>query len=126
MNHLTLPVSLTRLVNHLQVVEFKYKEKAFCAPKFAIYAILDRPVFDDYLYKKGRRVGLLKLEKYQIPVLCPFGHHLESTPQKAVIISHNKGNAFGLYAYAIDSVIREVNLPQDHRSVGKIIKPFVS
>lgn len=125
MSNLELPDSIASLVDHLQVVQISWQGIPVQLPRFAVYAVLDNPVFDRYFYRHGRKMAMLKLGRYQIPVLDPFRGDLEHRPDHVVVISHAKSNRFGLYGYPADHVASDIRLPIHHRSVRRIIRDFV-
>lgn len=125
MRELDLPNTLSTLVDQLQVVQFSWQGIPIQLPKFAVYAILDNPVFDRYFYRNGRKMALMSTDKYTVPVIDPFRGSIESAPNHLVIISHTRDNRFGLYAYPADHIEEEFALPIEHRSVHRITKDFV-
>ncbi len=125
MRELELPDSISNLVDHLQIVQLTWQSIPIQLPKFAVYSIINRPVFDEYFYRNGRKMALLKLGRYQIPVIDPFRGDIHHSPENVVVICHAKGNRFGLYAYPADTVESSIRLPLTHHSVKHIIKDFV-
>lgn len=119
-----LPESIASLFDTLLLVEFEWQNRCVQVPKFAVYAILDNPVFDRFMYRDNRRMGVIQQGRYQIPVLDPFGESLHSEPEYVVIICHNKGNQFGLFGYPADRVRDKVQIPIQHRAVNNIVKAF--
>lgn len=119
-----LPESILSLFDTLQLVELEWQGRCVQIPKFAVYAILDKPVFDRYSFIDGKRMGIIQLEKYQIPVLDPFLGCINSVPEHVVIISHHKGNRFGLFGYPADKVRDYVRLSMQHRAVPHIVRAF--
>lgn len=120
-----LPESIAHLVEQLQVVQLQWRNVPIQIPKFAVYAILDDPVFDRYIHRNKRRMGIIKLGRYLIPVLDPFRGSLSEPPNHVVVVTHSKGNRFGLFGYPADYVDKKVELPFYHRSVEHIVKDFV-
>lgn len=125
MREVQLPESLSSLVNTLHVVQFVWQGIPLQVPKFSVYSIVNRPVFDRTFFRNSRRMAMLKLGRYNIPVIDPFKGHIECEPPHVVIISHCRDNLFGLYAYPADHIEEDLHLPTDHRSVTRIIKDFV-
>ena len=125
MRHIDLPDSISNLVDHLKVVQLTWQGIPVQLPKFAVYAVVQQPVLDSYFYRNGKRMGLVKFGRYQVPVIDPFKGNIDSPPANIVIISHSKGNRFGLYAYPADSIEKDISLPVSHRSVKRIIKHFL-
>lgn len=125
MRDLELPDSISNLVDHLQIVQLTWQSIPIQLPKFAVYSIISRPVFDEYFYRNGRKMALLKLGRYQIPVIDPFRGDIHQPPDNVVVISHSKGNRFGLYGYPAESVESSIRIPVKHHSVTRIIRDFV-
>ncbi len=125
MREIDLPEPIAALVEQLHVVQFIWQGIPLQLPKFCVYSIIDHPVFDKTVFRNGRRIALVKLGRYEIPVIDPFRGHIESEPEHLVIISHSKGNRFGLYGYPADHVADDLHLPTNHRSVRRIVKDFV-
>lgn len=121
----TLPSSISHLVDSLQVLQFYRRNIPIQIPKFAVYAVLDNPVFDKFVYRNKRRVGLIKLGRYLVPVIDPLHGQLNDDPNHVVVISQSKGNKFGLFGYPADEVKDNLELPFYHRSVKKIVRDFV-
>jgi hypothetical protein len=125
MGALKLPESLSSLVEHLQVVEFTWREVRVQLPKFAIYACLPKPVFDQMITRKGYRMAILKFGRYRVPILDPFRDDLSFQPNFVIIISHCRDNRFGLYGYPADTIDTAIELPHHHSSVPRIVKNFI-
>lgn len=125
MSESQLPSSISQLTDSLQVVQFYCRNIPIQIPKFAVYAILDNPVFDKIVYRDNRKVGLIKLGRYLLPVIDPLHGKLDEQPKHIVVISQSKGNKFGLFGYPADEVKDNLQLPFYHRSVRKIVKDFV-
>lgn len=125
MRETILPDSINCLCNGLLVSELTWQGVPFRLPKFAIYATIDAPVFDRFFFRHGRKVGLLKLGRYQVPVIDPFRGHLEPAPEHVAVVSHSRGNRFGLYGYPADHIEEDIYLPYEHASVKRIVKDFV-
>ena len=125
MRDIDLPDSISELVDHLQIVQLLWQGIPVQLPKFAVYAVLNDPVFDYYFYRNGRKMAMIKFGRYQIPVIDPFRGDIDTTPRHIVIISHARENRFGLYAYPADYVDESLQLPVNHRSVNRIVKDFV-
>ena len=125
MRHTELPDSISNLVDNLNVVQLYWQGIPVQLPKFAVYAIVEAPVLDSFFYRNGRRMGLVKFGRYQVPVIDPFRGNIDCSPANIVIISHSKGNRFGLYAYPADNVEPNIAIPVTHRSVDRIVRDFV-
>ncbi|GAC16963.1 hypothetical protein [Aliiglaciecola lipolytica] len=125
MSDIELPDSISNLAGKLQIVEIVWQGVPFQIPKFAVYSILDNPVFDRFMYRNGRRIALLKLGRYEIPVIDPFRGNIDKPPEHVVIITHSKEDRFGLYGYPADHVADDLIVASNHRSVKCIVKDFV-
>lgn len=125
MRELELPDSISNLVDNLQIVQFVWQGIPIQLPKFAVYAVLDAPVLDSYFYRKNRKMALVEMGRYRIPVIDPFRGHIDQPPHHLVIISHSRANRFGLYAYPADYIEETIELSINHRSVRRIVKDFV-
>lgn len=125
MRTVKLPESITSLVEQLQIVQFTWQGIPIQLPKFAVYAILEQPIFDKVVFRNGRQVGLLQFGRYAIPVLDPYRADVDPEPNFAVVISHAEANRFGLYAYTADHVDRDICVPFQHGSVAKIVQAYV-
>lgn len=125
MRNLDLPDSISELVDHLHVVQLIWQGIPIQLPKFAVYAVVDDPVFDHYFYRNGRKMAMVHFGRYSIPVIDPFRGDIDSPPAHIVIISHCRANRFGLYAYPADKVEAGLQLPESHHSVNRIVRDFV-
>lgn len=125
MSECSLPSSISNLVETLQVVQFYRRNIPIQVPKFAVYATLDKPVFDRFLNREGRRIGLIKLERYLVPVIDPLRADLQDSPNHVLVISQSRGNKFGLFGYPADEIITDIELPFYHRAVSQIVRDFV-
>ncbi|KXI30305.1 hypothetical protein [Paraglaciecola hydrolytica] len=125
MRTLKLPLSITTLVEQLQIVELSWQGIPIQLPKFAVYAVLDKPLFDKVIYRNGRQIGLLQFGRYAIPVLDPFRADVDPQPNFAIVISHARDNRFGLYAYTADHINFDISVPFGHGSVAKIVQAYV-
>ncbi|WP_088329835.1 hypothetical protein [Lacimicrobium sp. SS2-24] len=119
-----LPENIAALVDRLQLLEFEWRGRCVQIPRFAVYAVLQAPVFSRFLSRHGRRMGLICIEPYEIPVLDPFMADLNTPPEYVVIISHSKGNKFGLFGYPADLVRDNLQLGGEHAAVNQIVKAF--
>lgn len=125
MGECSLPKSISGLVESLQVVQFYRRNIPIQVPKFAVYATLDNPVFDRFIHREGRRIGLIRLERYLVPVIDPLRADLQDEANHVLVISQSKGNKFGLFGYPADEIISDIELPFYHRAVGQIVRDFV-
>jgi hypothetical protein len=120
-----LPKSISALAKELQIIQISWQGVTVQIPKFAVYSIIQHPVFDKVVYKNKREVGLLNFGRYTIPILDPFRGNIEPTPNYAVVISHCRGNLFGLYGYPADYVDPDVHISSYHGSVSRIVRDYV-
>jgi hypothetical protein len=120
-----LPKSISSLAEELQIIQISWQGVSVQIPKFAVYSILERPVFDSIAHKNGRNIGMLNFGRYTIPILDPFRGDIELNPNYAVVISHCRGNLFGLYGYPADFVDPDVHISSYHGSVSRIVRDYV-
>ncbi|WP_299082440.1 hypothetical protein [uncultured Paraglaciecola sp.] len=120
-----LPKSISSLASQLQIVQMVWQNVAVQIPKFAVYAIIEKPVFHKVVIRRGRKIGLLTLSRYTIPVLDPFRGDIDFYPNYALIISHSRGNCFGLYGYPADHIELDKQLSATNGAVGKIVKHYL-
>ena len=113
------------MAKELQIIQMVWQGVPVQIPKFAIYAIIEKPIFDKIVFQSGRKIGLLHLARYKIPVLDPFRGDIDFHPNFALIISHSRGNRFGLYGYPADHVESNIQLAYSHVSVNRIIRDYV-
>lgn len=120
-----LPKSISSLAEKLQIIQMTWQGVTVQLPKFAIYATISRPVFDSVVYRQGRKIALMNIGRYQIPILDPFRGDIGRGPRYAVIISHSRDNRFGLYGYPADAITQNILLPASHCSAAQIAKNYV-
>jgi hypothetical protein len=120
-----LPKSISLLAKELQIIQMVWQGVPVQIPKFAIYAIIEKPIFDKIVFQSGRKIGLLHLARYKIPVLDPFRGDIDFHPNFALIMSHSRGNRFGLYGYPADHIESNIQLSCSHASVNRIVKDYV-
>lgn len=120
-----LPKSISNLVEELQIIQMLWQGVPVQIPKFAVYAIIENPIFDKTVIQNNRKIGILLFERYQIPVLDPFRGNLDFAPNFALIISHSRGNRFGLFGYPADHIEPQIQLSGSHASVYRIVRDYV-
>lgn len=120
-----LPKSISSLTEELQIIQMVWQGVPVQIPKFAIYAIIEKPVFDNVVFENSRKIGILKLSRYEIPVIDPFREDIDFNPNFALIMSHSRGNRFGLYGYPADHIELDMQLSSSHGSVYRIVKDYV-
>ncbi|GAC18986.1 hypothetical protein GARC_2019 [Paraglaciecola arctica BSs20135] len=120
-----LPKSISSLANELQIIQMVWQGVPVQIPKFAVYAIIEKPIFDQIVFRNSRQIGLLHFGRYKIPVLDPFRGDIDFHPNFALIISHSRGNCFGLYGYPADHIESDMQLSSSHGSVFRIVKDYV-
>jgi hypothetical protein len=120
-----LPKSISSLAEELQIIEMVWQGVPVQIPRFAVYAIIEKPLFDEVVFRNGRQIGFLHFARYKVPVLDPFRGDMDFHPNFALIISHTRGNRFGLYAYPADHIESNMQLSSSHRSVFRIVKNYV-
>jgi hypothetical protein len=120
-----LPKSISSLAEELQLVQMVWQGVPVQIPKFAVYAVIEKPVFDKIVSRRGRKIGLLRFARYEVPVLDPFRGDIDFQPNFALIISHTRGNRFGLYGYPADHIETNLQLSASHGSVYRIVRDYV-
>jgi hypothetical protein len=120
-----LPRSISSLAQELQIIQMVWQGVPVQIPKFAVYAIIQKPIFDKIVFRNGRQIGLMHLSRYKIPVLDPFRGDIDSHPNFALIISHSRGNRFGLYGYPADHIESNMQLSSSHEAVRRIVRDYV-
>ena len=120
-----LPKSISSLAEELQVVQMTWQGVPVQIPKFAVYAIIKKPLFDRVVHSSDRQIGLMNFARYQIPILDPFRGDIDFQPNFALIISHSRGNRFGLYGYPADHIESNIQLSSTHASVMRIVRDYV-
>ena len=120
-----LPKSISSLAEELQIIQMVWQGVPVQIPKFAVYAVIENPIFDKVVFRKGRKIGLLNFARYKIPVLDPFRGDIDCYPNYALIISHSRGNRFGLYGYPADHIDPNIQIACSHGSVTRIVKDYV-
>jgi hypothetical protein len=120
-----LPKSISSLLETLNVFEMYWQGVPVQIPQFAVYAVIEKPIFEQVVYQNNRKIGLLNFGRYTIPVLDPFQADLDFMPNYALIISHARANRFGLYGYPADHVDLDKRLPIYHPSVCRIVRDYL-
>jgi hypothetical protein len=120
-----LPKSILSLIDELQIVEMVLQGVPVQIPKFAVYATITKPVFDNIVFRGGRKIGILSFGRYKIPVLDPFRGNIDFHPNFVLIISHSRGNRFGLYGYPADHIESDVKISTQNASVCRIVRDYV-
>lgn len=120
-----LPKSISSLAEELKIIQMVWQGVTVQIPKFAVYAIIEKPIFDKIVFRNARQIGLLHFARYKIPVLDPFRADIDFHPNFALIISHSRGNRFGLYGYPADHIESNMLLASSHGSVCRIVRDYV-
>jgi hypothetical protein len=120
-----LPKSISSLADELQIIQMVWQDIPVQIPKFAVYSVIENPLFDQIVFRNGRQIGLLNFGRYHIPVLDPFRSDIDFHPNFALIISHTRGNRFGLYGYPADQIHSNMRMDASHGSVCRIVKDYV-
>jgi hypothetical protein len=120
-----LPKSISSLAGELQIMQMTWQGVPMQIPKFAVYAIIEKPRFDKTVLRNNRKIGLLNFGRYQIPVLDPFRTSMDFHPNFALIISHSRGNRFGLYGYPADHIESNILQPSNHAAVHRIVRDYL-
>ena len=120
-----LPKSISSLAEELQIVQMYWQGVTVQIPKFAVYSLIENPLFDQIIFRNGRQIGLLHFGRYKVPVIDPFRADIDFHPNFAVIISHSQGNRFGLYGYPADHIETNIGIACSHGAVRKIVRDYV-
>lgn len=120
-----LPKSISSLAEELQLIQMVWQGVPVQIPKFAVYAIIANPLFDKTVVRNNRKIGLLNFGRYEIPILDPFRGDIDLHPNFALIITHSRGNRFGLYGYPADDIDSNRLIAGTHGSVCRIVRDYV-
>lgn len=99
-----LHTQLDRWTQHIEITPIVWDGVPFNIPVFAVYAIIKQPVFDRMVIKDDKLVPILKMDKYDIPIVEPHLKELTITPNFAIVLSHFINDEFSLYAFPADHV----------------------
>ncbi|MBE1287140.1 MAG: hypothetical protein GJ671_05400 [Alteromonadaceae bacterium] len=99
-----MAISLNNMGQVIEITPISWDGVPLHIPKFQIYAIIPNPLFTSFHSKDGKRIPLIDVDQYQIPVLEPYGGLLDTPPNFAVVMSHHIQNEFSLYAYPADTI----------------------
>ncbi|GBL06028.1 hypothetical protein [Glaciecola sp. KUL10] len=100
----TIPTEIETLFDNIVIEQFWWDGVLVKMPFHCIYAKVPNPVADDWKEINGVKVPIIKMEKYHIPLWDPLHKRVFKMPKYAIVISHHKGNDFGLYAYPADHI----------------------
>ncbi|MBF7075008.1 hypothetical protein ISG33_16525 [Glaciecola sp. MH2013] len=99
-----LPTIVETLIENIKIEQFWWDGVQIKMPFHCIYACIPNPVADDWKVINGVKVPLIKVDRYHIPLWDPFHQDIHNMPKHAIVISHHKGNQFGLFAYPADHI----------------------
>jgi hypothetical protein len=108
-----LPASIKALFDHVTVEKFWWDGVQVNIPFHCVYAVIPNPVADHYTQINGLKVPILKLGAYQVPVWDPMHKELKTMPKFAVVLTHQEGDKFGLYAYPADCMDESYSISYD-------------
>lgn len=97
-----IPKTVSNLFNKIRVERFWWDGVQVNIPFHCIYAVIPNPVPSHYSTINGISVPILKLSNYQVPIWDPMHSELNQLPKMAVVLTHQEGERFGLYAYPAD------------------------
>lgn len=97
-----IPESVSSLFNKVKVERFWWDGVQVNIPFHCIYATIPNPVPNHYTEINGINVPILTLGGYNVPIWDPMHNELKQIPKYAIILSHQEGEKFGLYAYPAD------------------------
>jgi hypothetical protein len=95
---------IAQLSNTIEITPISWDGIPIHIPKFEIYAIIPNPVLTGSVEIDGKSVPLLVVEKYQVPVIEPFGGVVSTAPPFVIVLSHFVRDEFSLYAYPADNI----------------------
>ncbi len=97
-----IPKAVSNLFEKIKVERFWWDGVQVNIPFHCIYATIPNPVPHHYTEINGINVPILKLGDYHVPIWDPMHNELKQIPKVAVILTHQEGDRFGLYAYPAD------------------------
>ncbi|WP_026376812.1 hypothetical protein [Aestuariibacter salexigens] len=124
MAEFALPDSIQSLTSSLYLVNFDLHGVAFTVPKFAIYAIIPSPVFQRLVKHNGKTIAMMRLGRYDVPVVDPISQDIDPAPKYVVIVSMFKEGRFGLYGHPADHYSDDIQLPLTHNAVSRLRNEF--
>jgi len=108
-----IPTDVETLIENIRIEQFWWDGVQIKIPFHCVYACIPNPVADEWKRIKGVSVPLIHVDKYLIPLWDPFHQNMSDMPKLAVVISHHKGNQFGLFAYPADHMDEHIILSYD-------------
>lgn len=97
-----IPASTRVLFNHVKIEKFWWDGVQVNIPFHCVYAVIPNPVADHHSQINGFTVPILALGNYHIPIWDPMHKELKNMPKFAVVLTHQQGDKFALYAYPAD------------------------
>ncbi|WP_395341446.1 hypothetical protein PN836_019260 [Ningiella sp. W23] len=97
-----IPHDTKALFNQVKVEKFWWDGVQVNIPFHCIYAVIPNPVADHHSKINGFDVPVLVLGDYHVPIWDPMHKELKGMPKYAVVLTHQEGDKFGLYAYPAD------------------------
>jgi len=108
-----IPVATKTLFDRVKVEKFWWDGVQVNIPFHCVYAVIPDPVADHYTTINKLKVPILSLEGYNIPIWDPMHKEIKNMPKYAVVLIHQDGNKFGLYAYPADCRDEPYNISYD-------------
>jgi hypothetical protein len=108
-----IPTDVETLIENIRIEQFWWDGVQIKIPFHCVYACIPNPVADEWKLINGAKVPLIRVDKYLIPLWDPFHQNMSEMPKMAVVISHHKGNQFGLFAYPADHIDEHIMLSYD-------------
>lgn len=116
--------TLAQWVDKIDIKPFSWNGLPLHVPVYSIYAIIPDPVADHYAYHGEQLIPVMKLDKYSVPLIDPSKEGIKHMPNYAVLISHIRDNAFGLFAYPADNIEDTYQISYVDWDISQNIKPF--
>ncbi|MFC3121224.1 hypothetical protein [Agaribacter flavus] len=110
---LLLPESVRSLFEKIKVNRFWWDGVQVNIPMHCVYAVIPNPVADHYTDISGFNVPILVLGNYNVPIWDPMHKKIEKMPKYAIVLIHQEGQKFGLYAYPSDCLDESFELSYD-------------
>lgn len=103
-----IPKDVSRLFRKIKVERFWWDGVQVNVPFHCIYAIIPNPVPDRTVVINQQNVPVMDLGDYQVPIWDPMHKNIIENPKYAIVLIHQDGDRFGLYAYPADCLDESV------------------
>jgi hypothetical protein len=108
-----IPKEVSGLFEKVRIERFWWDGVQVNIPFHCIYAVIPNPIPNHYTEINGLNVPILKLGSYHVPIWDPMHNELKQVPKMAVVLTHQEGEKFGLYAYPADCQDESYSLSYD-------------